>query len=378
MAGPVIGRADRARAGSAPDSRTPANRALGWLTPANRVLGWLTAPVPRGRVAAFRTLLYLFVVADLTLLTPWVRSHAHVPGELYQPLLVGRLLPLPTPTPLVVEVVFWALLATCLAAATGRAPRVLGWTVFILYFEWMIIAMSYGKVDHDRFAFLVALAVLPTAGRARHGERSPTEAGGWALRVTQIAVVCTYFLAAWAKLRFGGLEWMTGSVLARAVIRRGSELADVIAVVPGLLVAAQIGIMVFELLSPLIFVLRGRWRHAAVAFLYAFHAVTMATIGISFAPHQTAMASFLPLERVRPLRWLHQLREGRRRTHAPSTREPVPGQGQTAREPAGPVEPADPVEPAGPDGPARAGAAAPGRDAVPTPGSEATPATIRP
>jgi hypothetical protein len=46
--------------------------------------------------------------------------------------------------------------------ATGRAPRLLGWTIFVLYFEWMIIAMSYGKVDHDRFAFLVALAVLPT------------------------------------------------------------------------------------------------------------------------------------------------------------------------------------------------------------------------
>ncbi|MGI5213257.1 MFS transporter permease [Plantactinospora sp. CA-290183] len=268
---------------------------------------WLTEPVPRARVAAFRTLVYLFVAADLVVFTPWVRDKASVSGELYQPLFVGRLLPLPTPTPLLVTILFWALLALALAAATGRAPRVLGWTVFLLYFEWMIVAMSYGKVDHDRFAFLVALAVLPTAGRARHADRDRTEAGGWALRVTQIAVVCTYFLAAWAKLRFGGLDWMTGSVLARAIIRRGTELADVIAQVPYLLIAAQIGIVAFELLSPLVFAVPPRWRQAVVAFFYSFHLVTVATITISFAPHLVAMTSFLSLERVRPLWRLRRL-----------------------------------------------------------------------
>jgi len=267
------------------------------------VTRWLTEPVPRGRVAAFRTVVYLFIAGDLLFFTPWVRTHADVPGELYQPLLIGRLLPLPTPTSTLVHGVFWVLLGLTLAAATGRAPRALGWPVFLLYFEWMIIAMSYGKVDHDRFAFLVALAVLPTVGRARHGDGTLTESGGWALRVTQIAVVCTYFLAAWSKLRFGGPGWMTGSVLARAIIRRGTEFADTIATVPGLLIGAQIGIMTFELLSPLVFVLRGRWRLAAIGGFYGFHAVTIATITISFAPHMAAMTSFLPLERIRPIAW---------------------------------------------------------------------------
>jgi hypothetical protein len=278
--------------------------------------GWLAEPVPRGRVAAFRTLVYLFVAADLTFFTPWVRARVSVPSELYQPLLVGRILPLPTPTPVLVHVLFWALLLAALAAATGRAPRALGWAVFVLYFEWMIIAMSYGKVDHDRFAFLVALAALPTAGRARHGDGTRTEAGGWAMRVTQIAVVCTYFLAAWAKLRFGGLDWMTGSVLARAIIRRGTELADLIAQVPYLLIVAQIGIVTFELLSPLVFVLRGRWRLAAVGYFYSFHLVTIATITISFAPHLVAMTSFLPLERVRPVARLREAARVLRRRSA--------------------------------------------------------------
>ncbi|PWU51119.1 MFS transporter permease [Micromonospora globispora] len=282
--------------------------------------GWLTEAVPRGRVAAFRTLVYLFVAGDLVVFTPWVRSRVGVPGELYQPLLIGRLLPLPTPTPALVGAIFWALLLLALLAATGRAPRLLGWAVFALYLEWMIIAMSYGKVDHDRFGLLVALAALPTAGRARHGDLTRTEAGGWALRVTQIAVICTYFLAAWSKLRFGGLDWATGSVLARAIIRRGTELADLIAQVPHLLILAQFGILAFELLSPVVFVLPERWRLAMVGFFYSFHLVTIAMITISFAPHLVAMTSFLPLERARPAVWARRLvRRHRDDDAAPAT-----------------------------------------------------------
>jgi hypothetical protein len=138
---------------------------------------WLTEPVPRGRIAAFRTIVYLLVAADLVWFTPWVRSHASVPGHLYRPLFVGRLLHLPTPTPLLVNVVYFGLLALALAAATGRSPRALGWAVFLGYSEWMIIAMSYGKVDHDRFGLLVALAALNTACPALHGDMSMSYGG---------------------------------------------------------------------------------------------------------------------------------------------------------------------------------------------------------
>lgn len=281
---------------------------------------WLTAPVPLGRLAAFRTLIYLFVIADLLVFTPWVRTHADVPGELYQPLLVGRLLPLPTPGPALVYGVFVALLLTSAVAATGRVlPRLTGAVVALLYFEWMIIAFSYGKVDHDRFGLLVALAALATVGRARHGDPTRSQAAGWALRVVQLAVVATYFLAAWAKLRWGGLDWLTSATLTWAIIRRGTFLGDALLHLPWLLIAAQIGIMAFELFSPLVFVLPERWRYRAVAGFYGFHLVTFSTITISFAPHLAAMTSFLPLERVRPIEWLrgrvttarHRRRESR-------------------------------------------------------------------
>ncbi len=261
---------------------------------------WWTEPLPMARFAVFRVVVYLFIPVDVLLTTPWVAWHADVPTELYQPLVVGGLLNLPLPTRLVVLGVQWALIVTALLAATGRSPRLLGALVFLLYFEWMVIAMSYGKVDHDRFAFLVALAVLPTVGVARWRDRGRSEAAGWALRCVQVAVVLTYFFAAWAKVRFGGWDWVTGATLTRAVIRRGTMWADWTLDVPNLLVGAQWLLLGFELLSPLILLARsGRARVAVVAFLLGFHLMTYAAITIIFLPHVVALLSMLPWERLR-------------------------------------------------------------------------------
>ncbi len=109
---------------------------------------------------------------DVLLTTSWVADQADVPGALYQPLAIGRLLPLPTPTPGFVRGVMVALLASAAVATTNRAPRLLGWTVALLYLEWMVIGQSYGKVDHDPFAFLVLLFHSPQCGVCRRADRS--------------------------------------------------------------------------------------------------------------------------------------------------------------------------------------------------------------
>lgn len=278
-----------------PPTTSHTGRPRGWSG------AWLFLPLPVGRVAALRTLAYLFIPLDLLLFTPWALWHKDVPGELYMPLLVGRVLPFPVPDASLVVGTFGALLVLSVVAATGRAPRLLGGAVFLLYFQWMLIAMSYGKVDHDRFAFLVALAVLPTVGVARWGDRSPSERAGWALRVVQLAVVATYFLAAWAKLRFGGVGWVNSATLTWAVMRRGTMFGDWLMAVPGAMVAMQWFIMAFELSSPVILFVSERVRRRLVACLYAFHAGVYATLTIAFWPHLVAMAAFLPLERVRPI-----------------------------------------------------------------------------
>ncbi|MDP9427478.1 MAG: MFS transporter permease [Actinomycetota bacterium] len=243
-----------------------------------------------------------------------MRAHAAVPTEYYQPLLIGQILPLPTPTPTVVHVVQWALVLTALAAATGRAPRLLGTAVFLLYFQWMVIAMSYGKVDHDRFAFLVALAVLPTVGRARWRDRRLAESAGWAMAAVFLAVTLTYFLAAWAKVRFGGWDWVTGSTLTWAVLRRGTDLATWTLEVPALLTAAQWAMVILELAAPLMLLVRSdRARVALVVFLLGFHLMVLAGVRIIFLPHCVAILSILPWERLPDVTGRLRSRAGGRR-----------------------------------------------------------------
>ncbi|MDX6200680.1 MAG: hypothetical protein QOJ83_180 [Frankiales bacterium] len=255
------------------------------------------APAPLSRVAWLRTIVYLFVPVDVLLTTSWVASHGDLAPALYRPLLIGRILPLPTPTHAVVQVVEVCLLLASLVAATNRLPRTAGALVAVLYLEWMDIAFSYGKVDHDRFAFLVALAVLPTVGRARWRDSGSSDAAGWALRCTQVAVVGTYFLSTYAKWRYGGFGWLNSATLVTAILRKGTPLGMQLLQVPWLLVIAQWGIVAMELSSVgILFVRSNRIRYAWVGFFFAFHLVTMLTISIIFLPHCVAALAFLPVE----------------------------------------------------------------------------------
>ncbi len=266
-------------------------------TTLQRISSWWFVPVPLGRVARLRTIIYAFILVDVLVLRPWVADNGSVPGDFYHPLFIDRVLPFPTPTPTIVGVVKFGLLICALAGAFRRSPRLLGFLTFVLYLEWMLIGFSYGKVDHDRVAFLVALAVLPTVPRAVARDRSLSEAAGWAVRCIQVAVVVTYFLAAMAKLRFGGVDWVNGATLMRAVLRRGTFLADPLREQPFLLQIGQYLIVLFELSS---FLLLGRGRIGRIYLLFAgvFHAVTFAALGILFWPHVICLSAFFALEEL--------------------------------------------------------------------------------
>ena len=267
-----------------------------------RASDWFFRPVALGRIPAMRFLAGAFIMIDWWWYMPWIIGHRHLPGELYQPLFIGRVLPLPVPNYWIVVGTLAVLLASAVPMMFNLAPRLFGWIVAVAYFEWMIIAMSYGKVDHGKFAFLILLFVLPTLPKARWGEqRLMCERTGWAFHLVQIGVVCTYFFAAWAKFRIGGFEWVNSATMTWALIRRGTDFASWLLDFPWMLRVIQWGIVGFELLSPaVLFVPWKRLRYAIVAFFYSFHVVVFLSVGISFLPHMVAMACFLPLERIEP------------------------------------------------------------------------------
>lgn len=261
---------------------------------------WWFGPVPRARVAWLRIIGYVFLPFDMLLLTGSSMSHARLPADLYRPVLLGRLLHLPAPTPDAMYTLLAVTVAAGFVAATGRVlPRASGYAAACGYLWWVTISMSYGKVDHDHLALVVALFVLPSVGRATIGDNRACEASGWSVRCIQIAAVAAYFLSAWAKVRIGGFPaWPNGSTLQWALSRRGTGLGRELIRFPLLLKGGQWTTFAAEALSPAMLFLRGRPLYALVLLFAAFHVVTYALMTIHFLPHAIWLAAFLPLERL--------------------------------------------------------------------------------
>ncbi|HSP02532.1 MAG TPA: HTTM domain-containing protein [Acidimicrobiales bacterium] len=260
---------------------------------------WFPA-VPAARFEIFRRLLYGYLVLDVLVTTAWVRDHGSADAGLYQPLLIGRLLPLPVPTDAVVTVTMWTVLVGAVLGITGRSPRLIGAITACAYLQWMVIAFSYGKVNHDRFPLLVALFVAVTVGRTSIRDRTPSTAAGWALRMTMVATVAVYFLSVVAKVRYGGWLWANSATLTQALLRRATFLGRELRDLPHLAVLAQWAAVVFEVLSPLLLV-RHRIRWVLWGTAIGFHVVTYAVLSIGFYPQLLCLLAFLPLERLVPV-----------------------------------------------------------------------------
>jgi hypothetical protein len=260
---------------------------------------FLAPALPLARVAWLRHLVYAFVWLDVLWIVTDPIPHGDVPPSLYRGLTVRSLLHLPAPSHDYVRVLLAVVLVSSAVAATGRLPRLTGWVCAVGMLDWVSNAFSYSKVDHDHFALILALFVLPTLGRARisdTGVRTP--AAGWVVRMVQIGAVCIYFLSACAKMRFGGAGWANGATLIWALTRRPNGIGPWVGSHPNLTHALQWVVLVAEFSSPLLLWVRGRALAAGLLFFAGFHLSTWFLLKIHFLPLVVCLFSFLPLERL--------------------------------------------------------------------------------
>jgi hypothetical protein len=261
---------------------------------------WAAPEVPLARVAVLRSAIYVFVLFDMWRITNGAWSHGDAPEQLYKPLGIRTLFHLPAPSHDYVRVLAVVIVVSALVAATGRLPRLAGWVCAAGMLDWVSNNFSYGKIDHDHTALMIALLVLPTVGRARWRDTGVSEAAGWALRCIQIGVVATYFLSAAAKIRFGGWGWPNSAIFTWAFVRRGTPLAQRLLDYPALVVASQWSLIILETLSPILLFLRDRALYVAIAAFAGFHLTTYLLLKIHFLPLVICLLAFLPLERLVP------------------------------------------------------------------------------
>ena len=216
--------------------------------------------------------------------------------------------------------------AASVAAASGlryglSAPvAAIGVTVLLSH------RLSFGQVLHTENLLVLhtlALACMPAADAWRVDGRTPARLEservyGWALQVLTAITTLAYVVAAWAKIRNGGLDWMSGDVLRNHVAHdnlRKELLGDPSSpvaphLVPHPWVFAPMAwiSMVVELAAPLMVVAGARLRRWWVVSAWLFHAGVLVVMAILF-PYQLLLIAFVPMlhgERIAetaPVRW---------------------------------------------------------------------------
>lgn len=275
--------------------------------------------LPLARVAWLRRVIYPFVWLDVLRIVTDPIPHGDVPDSLYRGLVVRSLLGMPAPSHGYVRWLLVVILASSAIAVTGRLPRVAGFVCAVAMLDWVSNAFAYSKVDHDHFALVLALFVLPTVGRASTRDVDVhSEAAGWAIRMVQVGAVSIYALSAWAKMRFGGWGWANGATLIWALTRRPNGIGPWVGSHPALTHALQWVVLVAEFTSPVLLWLKGKALYAALLFWAGFHLSTYVMLKIHFLPLVVCLLAFLPLERLGTLSLRPAARRGGTRPSVPA------------------------------------------------------------
>jgi hypothetical protein len=288
----------------------------GWFRAADR---WFFAPAPALRLARFRVLTGAFAVGYLLVrLRVFLTLGDGANRGDFDP--VGILWWLPRPwSPGVVQTLVVATLILGIGYMLGVAFRVVG----PLFATALLVVTTYHS-SGGQLLWFENLFVLHTlmVGVSRgadtfsigsRGRPAPPDdvRYGWPLRLAAVTTLLTYMLAGLAKLRIGGIGWMSGESLrnhvaysaARLHLLGGtpSPLGRVLVDHAWLFSPLAVLTIVVELGAPLAFVGR-RCRLIWVAVTWMMHVSILATMYVVF-PYPLSLIAFAPLfelESARP------------------------------------------------------------------------------
>jgi hypothetical protein len=255
-----------------------------------------------------RVLVGLYAVALLAIGFPNYVSVTRFQASEFAPVGPVTLLAAPLPAALVYALSALSI-AFGVAFVTGYRYRVVG-PAFALLFLWVTsYRNSWGMKFHTENLVALHLLLLSVAPAAEKGDEEPSGRYGWPITAMSAVTVVTYLLAGVAKLRLGGLHWMSGEALRVQVaydnlrkIELGSVHSPVGAAVVGFTPLFRVlGVMtlLLELGAPLA-LLGGRFSRGWAIGAYSFHlgVVVLMAIAFPYPLSGVAYASFFHVERL--------------------------------------------------------------------------------
>jgi hypothetical protein len=274
-----------------------------------RVDRWLWPSAPPERLAMLRIISGLFAASYLVVRLPAFLALAHGDRGSFDPVGVVSFLPTPLPGAAVTGLV---LVTLVLAAAytAGIGFRVTGPAFAVALLVLTSYRSSWGQLlwfEASLVLHVVIVGFAPSADAlaVRSGASAHTDSRtyGAPVRLAAVVTVTTYVLSGIAKLRIGGIEWMSSSTLqnhiaysaARVDVLGGtpSPLAPWLVAHPSVLAPLAVGTVALELGAPV--ALLGGWvRTAWVAATWLLHVGIAATLLVVF-PYPLCGAAFAPL-----------------------------------------------------------------------------------
>jgi len=182
---------------------------------------WWFAPAPAERLAGIRILVGAFAAVYLLAMLGRLLAVARLPASSFAPIGVVGLVAERPLDPLLWQMLVGLAVALSLAFAVGALHRVLAPLFAAVLLFVLTYRSSWGMIFHTEnllVLHVIVLALAPAADAwsidaARRGAAGPGAGPGWPLRLLAATTVLTYVLAGVAKLRIGGLDWISGEEL---------------------------------------------------------------------------------------------------------------------------------------------------------------------
>ena len=272
-----------------------------WFTPGT------AAQLALVRVVSYTLLLAIYLPLD-------DRGWTQVSPVFWMPISLFHILSGPPRDATLIGVLQILWKASLLTSAMGFLSRLSMATAAALGFFLLGLPNCFGKIHHlDGFPVLLLciLAVsrcadaLSVDGALRGSRVTPIDISweyGWPVRLAQTLFLLVFFAAGWAKVRNGGLAWMTASNMRSIWLGElfthipPTRLGSFVAQSNWLTQFAAVATVGLEL-SALPALFSGRLRMVALVGLLGLQTCIALMLGVYFTPHLVGYALFLPWDR---------------------------------------------------------------------------------
>ena len=241
------------------------------------------------------------------------RGWTQVSPVFWMPISLFHMLPGPPRDPALIGVLQILWKASLLASAIGFVSRLSMVTAAALGYFLLGLPDCFGKIHHlDGFpVLLLCILALSRAAdalsvdRALRGDRAMRTNVSWdyrwPVRLAQTLFLLVFFAAGYAKLRNGGLAWMTAANMRSIWLGElfthtpPTRLGSFLAQSPWLSQFAAVATVIVEL-SALPALFARRLRVLTLVGLLGLQTCIALMLGVYFTPHLVGYALFLPWE----------------------------------------------------------------------------------